>query len=62
MADNKDAEDGGQAESKGTSTLDQSPAKGRDPGPTAKPSQAEGDRETVDEDLRTRENAARWSE
>ena len=62
MSDNKDTEERGNAQTQGASTIDQSPAEGRDPGPTPKPSQAEGDRETVDEDLRTRENAARWSE
>jgi len=62
MSDTKDTSDRGQAQAEGASTIDQSPAEGRDPGPTPKPSQAEGDRETINEDLSTQENAARWSE
>jgi hypothetical protein len=42
----------------GISTISQEAAQGSDPGPTEKPSQAEGDRETIEEDLREKETGS----
>lgn len=56
--DDKDTGQSGAQAGEGASTIDQSPVEGRDPGPTEKPSQAEGDRDTIDTDIREKEGSA----